>query len=230
MLDLHYVRENLDAVRAALEARRSPTTALEDFARIDGERRRVIAESDNLNGERNTASREIGQLMKDGKRDEAEKRRGEVGQLKERIAELDRKRDEAERNMNEILSTLPNVPHESVPVGTGESENVEMRRWGTIPEFDFTTKDHVDLGLSLGVLDLERATKIAGARFSILRGAGARLNRALIDFMLELHTREHGYTEIVPPFIANGDTLFGTGHLPKFEETFSNLRTSAVFI
>ncbi|MEJ7577815.1 MAG: serine--tRNA ligase [Pyrinomonadaceae bacterium] len=217
MLDLHYVRENLDAVRAALEARRSPTTALEDFARIDGERRRVIAESDNLNGERNTASREIGQLMKDGKRDEAEKRRGEVGQLKERIAELDRKRDEAERNMNEILSTLPNVPHESVPVGTGESENVEMRRWGTIPEFDFTTKDHVDLGLSLGVLDLERATKIAGARFSILRGAGARLNRALIDFMLELHTREHGYTEIVPPFIANGDTLFGTGHLPKFE-------------
>ena len=223
MLDLNYVRENLVAVRHALEARRFPTNALEDFARIDATRRRVIAESDNLNQERNTASREIGQLIKDGKRDEAEKRRSEVGQLKERIAELDRKRDEAERNMNEILSTIPNVPHQSVPVGTDEAANVGVRRWGQPPEFDFTPQDHVDLGTKLGILDLERATKITGARFAILNGAGARLERALINFMLDLHTREHGYTETLPPFIVNAASLFGTGQFPKFESDLFKL-------
>jgi seryl-tRNA synthetase len=223
MLDLNFVRDNLDRVRAALEARSFPTVALDDFAHADAERRRVIAESDQLNAERNSASKLIGALMKEGKKEEADGRRREVGELKERIAELDRARDEAETRMREMLSTLPNIPHESVPVGKDETANREERRWGTPPTFDFEPKDHVDLGTALGILDFERATKIAGARFAILNGAGANLSRALINFMLELHTREHGYTETLPPFIVNSDSLFGTGQLPKFEEDLFKL-------
>jgi len=229
MLDLNYVRDNLDSVRAALAQRSMPATALDDFARADAERRRVIAESDQLNAERNTASREIGALMKDGKREEADARRKAVNELKERIADLDRNREEAETRMRELLSTLPNIPHESVPVGADESANVEVRRWGTKPEFDFEPKDHVDLGNALGILDLERATKITGARFAILNGAGARLSRALIDFMLDLHTREHGYQETLPPFIVNRESLFGTGQLPKFEEDLFKLEDDRGF-
>src|SRR5919199_615743 len=223
MLDLNFVRENLDRVRAALEARRHPTAPLEDFARLDAERRARIAESDRLNAERNAASREIGALMKSGRRDEAESQRRAVGELKEKIADLARQRDEAESKMRDLLSTIPNVPHESVPVGADESANKEIRRWGEPPRFDFEPKDHVDLGAALGILDLERASKIAGARFSILKGAGARLSRALVNFMLDLHTREHGYTETLPPFIVNRDALFGTGQLPKFEQDLFKL-------
>jgi seryl-tRNA synthetase len=203
--------------------------ALEDFAHADQERRSVIAESDQLNAERNAASREIGALMKEGKRAEADTRRQAVGELKDRISELDQKRDEAEARMRELLSTLPNMPHESVPVGQDESANVEVRRWGTKPEFDFDPKDHVDLGTGLGILDLERATKIAGARFAILNGAGARLERALTNLMLELHTREHGYTETLPPFIANASALFGTGQLPKFAQDLFKLEDDRGF-
>src|SRR2546421_6044050 len=224
MLDLNYVRENLERVRAALAKRGMPATALDDFADADAERRRVITESDQLNAERNTASREIGALMKDGKRKDADARRKAVTELKERIAELDQKREQSETRMRELLSTLPNIPQESVPVGSDESANVEVRRWGTKPDFAFEPKDHVDLGTALGILDLERATKIASSRFAILNGAGARLERALINFMLELHTGEHAYLETLPPFIVNKDSLFGTGQLPKFEEDLFKLR------
>jgi seryl-tRNA synthetase len=224
MLDLNYVRDNLDQVRAALETRGVAPAALDVFVEADTQRRQVIAESDELNARRNTASREIGALMKDGKRDEAESQRREVGQLKERISELDQLREQAEARMRELLSTLPNIPHESVPVGSDETANVEVRRWGTKPEFDFEPLDHVDLGTALGILDLERASKIAAARFAILNGAGARLERALVNFMLELHTQEHGYLETLPPFIVNKDALFGTGQLPKFEEDLFKLR------
>jgi seryl-tRNA synthetase len=223
MLDLNYVRENLDDVRAALNKRAMPGGALDDFAQADAERRQVIAQSDQLNAERNAASREIGELMKNGKRDEADARRQAVNELKDRIADLDQKREQAAARIHELLSTLPNIPHESVPVGLDESANVEIRRWGIKPEFDFEPKDHVDLGTALGILDLERATKITGARFAILNGAGARLERALIDFMLNLHTREHGYLETLPPFIVNRDSLFGTGQLPKFAEDLFKL-------
>ena len=223
MLDLNYVRENIAVVRAALAKRGMPGAALDDFAQADAERRRVIAESDQLNAERNAASREIGALMKEGKREEADARRKAVNELKDRIAVFDQEREQAEVRMRELLSTLPNLPHDSVPVGKDETANVEVRRWGTKPEFSFEPKDHVDLGTALGILDLERATKITGARFAILNGAGARLERALIDFMLELHTREHGYLETLPPFIVNRDSLFGTGQLPKFEEDLFKL-------
>lgn len=229
MLDLNFVRENLEEVRAALAKRGASSAALDDFAHADAERRRLIAESDQLNAERNTASREIGALMKDGKREEADARRKAVNELKERMAGLDQQRDQAEARMRELLSTLPNITHESVPVGKDESANVEVRRWGTRPEFDFEPKDHVDLGNALGILDLERATKITGARFAILNGAGARLSRALIDFMLDLHTREHGYLETLPPFIVNRDSLFGTGQLPKFEEDLFKLEDERGF-
>ncbi len=223
MLDLNYVRGNLERVRAALEARGFPAETLERFEALDAERRARIAESDRLNGERNAASREIGALMKEGRKEEAEARRREVGELKERIAELDRSREEAEGAMQELLAVVPNVPHESVPVGRDEAANREERRWGEAPAFDFEPQDHVDLGTRLGILDLERAAKIASARFAILRGAGARLERALINFMLDTHTREHGYDETLPPFIVNRDSLFGTGQLPKFESDLFKL-------
>src|SRR3990172_5086540 len=174
MLDLNYVRENLQAVRIVLANRGVPVAVLDDFAEADAERRRLIAESDQLNSRRNTASREIGRLLKEGKHDEADARRREVNELKEQIASLDNLRDEAEKRMRELLTTLPNIPHESVPVGKTEADNVEVRRWGAKPEFNFEPKDHVDLGLALGILDLERAAKIAASRFAILNSAGAR--------------------------------------------------------
>ncbi|HWN08505.1 MAG TPA: serine--tRNA ligase [Pyrinomonadaceae bacterium] len=223
MLDLNYVRENLEQVRAALETRGAVPEALDNFAEADAERRRIIAESDELNAQRNSSSREIGALMKDGKRDEAETRRREVNELKERISDLDVRRETAETRIRDLISGLPNLPHKSVPVGKDESANVEIRRWGTKPEFDFEPKDHVDLGNALGILDLERASKIAAARFAILNGAGARLSRALVNFMLDVHTREHGYQETLPPFIVNKDSLFGTAQLPKFEQDLFKL-------
>ncbi|HSE33395.1 MAG TPA: serine--tRNA ligase [Pyrinomonadaceae bacterium] len=217
MLDLNYVRENLDKIRAALASRGGDAKTLDEFEAADSERKRVIAESDSLNAQRNAASREIGGLMKEGKKDEAESRRREVGELKDRIADLDQQRAAAEKKMNELLSTLPNVPHETVPVGKNEQDNEEIRRWGNAPSFDFEPKDHVDLGTALGILDLERAAKISAARFAILNGAGARLERALVNFMLDIQTRENGYKETLPPFIVNRDALFGTAQLPKFE-------------
>jgi seryl-tRNA synthetase len=223
MLDLNYVRDNFDRVRTALKARGFSAEALDDFGLTDAERRRLIGETDQLNAQRNAASREIGILIKEGKKDEANARRQEVNELKQRMAELETARDEAESRMRELLTTVPNVPHESVPVGKGEAENVELRRWGTPPEFGFTPKDHVDLGAALGILDLERAAKISGARFAILNGAGARLSRALVNFMLDVQTRENGYRETLPPFIVNADSLFGTGQLPKFAEDLFKL-------
>ena len=230
MLDLNYVRGNIDRVRAALEARHADTAALDDFTRADEERRRVIAESDQLNAQRNASSREIGALMKEGKKEEAESRRVQVATLKDRISELDQLRAVSESRMQDLLSTLPNIPHESVPVGADESANQEIRRWGEPPRFDFEPKDHVDLGIALGILDLERATKIASARFAILNGAGARLERALINFMLDVQTREHGYLETLPPFIVNPDALFGTAQLPKFKDDLFKIEDRELYL
>lgn len=223
MLDLNYVRENLERVRAALEARQFPTASLDEFAALDERRRRAISESDALNAERNAASRAIGELMKEGRLDEATAQRKAVAELKDRITDINLSRARTEADMRELLSTLPNVPHESVPVGADETANVEVRRVGEAPRFDFEPQDHVDLGTRLGILDLERAAKIATARFAILKGAGARMERALINFMLDIHTSEHGYEETLPPFIVNRDSLFGTGQLPKFEEDLFKL-------
>lgn len=218
MLDLNFVRENLDAVRNAFANRNFPADGLDRFVELDAERRRVIGEADRINQLRNAASKEIGGLMQAGKKDEAEAKKAEVAGLKDQQSEFEKARDAADAEMRELLSGLPNLPADDVPVGVDESANVEVRKWGEPRVFDFEPKDHVDLGESLGILDLERATKIAGARFSILNGAGARLERALINFMLDVHTTQHGYTETLPPFLVNETALFGTGQLPKFAE------------
>ncbi len=229
MLDLNYVRENLAEVKKALENRHFPTTSLDDFVRLDETRRRVISQSDQVNQRRNSASKEIGALMQTGKRDEAEAKKAEVSSLKDTQSELETERKSLETAMDELLAGLPNIPKSDVPIGADESANVEIRKWGEPREFDFDIRDHVDLGEGLGILDFERATKIAGARFSILNGAGARLERALVNFMLDVHTTEHGYTETLPPFIVNKTALFGTAQLPKFEDDLFKLRDERDF-
>jgi seryl-tRNA synthetase len=229
MLDLNFVRENLDAVREALENRNFPVDTLDTFAQLDTERRRVIGESDRINQQRNAASKEIGSLMQAGKRDEADAKKAEVASLKDKQAQLESKRDETEASMTDLLSALPNIPDVGVPVGKDEAANREIRRWGEPRDFDFEPMDHVNLGESLGILDLERAVKIAGSRFSILNGAGARLSRALANFMLDVHTAEHGYAETAPPFLVNRTALFGTNQLPKFEDDLFHLKDDRAF-
>jgi len=229
MLDLHYVRENLDAVRTALGKRNFPVDTLDRFVELDTERRRVIGEADAINATRNSASKEIGTLMQSGKRDEAEAKKAEVSGLKEKQADLEARRDAAEAEMHDLLAGLPNLPFDDVPVGADESANIEVRRWGTPRKFDFEVKDHVDLGEALGILDFERATKIAGSRFAIMNGAGARLSRALVNFMIDIHTTEHGYTETLPPFLVNRTALFGTNQLPKFEDDLFHIKDDRGF-
>jgi len=226
MLDLNYVRENLEKVQQALVNRGATDDtfqSLELFRMNDDQRRRAIGESDRLNAQRNEMSARVGALMKEGKAEEALSLRTKAASLKDAITKADEERDRFELRIRELLSTLPNIPHESVPVGKDESANVEVRSWGTKPDFDFEPKDHVDLGTALGILDLDRAAKIASARFAVLNGEGARLERALISFMLDVHAREHGYRETLPPFIVNKEALFGTGQLPKFEEDLFKL-------
>lgn len=229
MLDLNFVRENLDMVRKGLSDRGFPADGLDEFVQLDTERRRIIGEADKVNQVRNAASKEIGQLMQAGKLDEADAKKAEVAGLKDKQAELEAARDEAEKSMRELLAGLPNVPAEDVPVGPDESANKEIRRWGDPRQFDFEPKDHVDLGEALGILDLERAVKIAGSRFAILNGAGARLERALVNFMLDIHTAEHGYKETLPPLMVNRQALFGTNQLPKFEEDLFHLKDEREF-
>jgi seryl-tRNA synthetase len=224
MLDLNFVRENLETVRKALKDRNFPDDALATFQELDAERRRVIGEADRINQQRNAASKEIGALMQSGARGEAEAKKAEVAGLKEKQGGLEKARDDAEASMRDLLSNLPNIPAAGVPVGPDEAANEEVRRWGEPRTFDFEPKDHVDLGESLGILDLERAVKIAGSRFAILNGAGARLERALVNFMLEVHTTEHGYTETLPPFLVNRAALFGTTQLPKFEDDLFQIK------
>src|SRR5688572_24440861 len=227
MLDLKYVRENINKVGEALRKRHASQEAFDQLNRFtdaDLHRRMKIAECNEFNSERNRLSKEIGVLMKQGDADDAANLRSKVNELKSRMSHADAKRERWEAIMQGILNTFPNIPHESVPVGESEEDNVEVRRWGTAPKFDFQPRDHVDLGLALGILDLERATRLASARFAILNGAGARLERALINFMLDVHTREHGYLETQPPFIVNSNALFGTAQLPKFEADLFKLR------
>lgn len=229
MLDLNFVRENLESVRQALANRNFPADSLDRFVEMDAERRRINGEADAINQQRNSASKEIGALMQAGNQTEAEAKKAEVAGLKDRQTELEKQRDGADVAMRDLLSGLPNMPASDVPVGADESANKEIRRWGEPGEFDFEPKDHVDLGTTLGILDLERATKIAGSRFAILNGAGARLSRALVNFMLDVQTREHGYSETLPPFLVNREALFGTNQLPKFEEDLFHIKDDRGF-
>jgi seryl-tRNA synthetase len=229
MLDLNFVRENLDQVRKALGDRNFAPDALDKFVELDIERRKVIAEADEVNRKRNIFSKEIGSLIQAGKKDEAAAIKTEVSGLKERQAVLEKLRDDADEQMRDLLAGLPNLPAEGIPVGPDETANVEIRKWGEPKEFQFEPKDHVDLGENLGILDIERATKITGSRFAILNGAGARLERALVNFMLNVHTTEHGYTETLPPFLVNRRSLFGTNQLPKFEDDLFHIKDDRGF-
>lgn len=227
MLDVNYVRENFDLVREQLATRNFDVALLEPFAKLDTERRTLVRERDELNATTNRVSKEIGNLMREGKRDEAEAMKAQSKQASERAKEIEARLSGIEDELKTILTRVPNLPHESVPAGKDEAANAEARRWGTPRDFaaeGFDPKDHVDIATALGILDLERATKITGARFNVLSGLGAKLERALINFMLDLHTTENGYREFLPPLMVNEATLFGTGQLPKFEEDLFKVR------
>jgi seryl-tRNA synthetase len=194
----------------------NPSEVLKDFGVIDTERRQAITQTETLQARRNRASEEIAKLKKSGQ--DAAAAIQETKELREQIQESEKKSSEADARLREILTALPNLPHSSVPVGASAEDNVELRRWGAPPEFDFKPKPHWELGEHLGVLDLERAVKLTGARFAVYWGLGARLERALANFMLDLHTREHGYTEVLPPYLVNSESMYGTGQLPKFAQ------------
>ena len=217
MLDLNFVRDNLALVEEKLWHRgMNPGEVLKDFAVIDAERRQAITAAETLQARRNRASEEIAKLKKSGQ--DASAQISETKELREQIQESEKKAAEQEARLREILTSIPNIPHDSVPVGKGAEDNVEARRWGTPPQFDFKPKPHWELGEELGVLDLERAAKLSGARFAVYWALGARLERALANFMLDLHTREQGYTEVLPPYLVNSESMYGTGQLPKFAQ------------
>lgn len=220
MLDIRYVRENAELVQTALK-NRGAQLELSDLIATDEERRALLQKVEELRNKRNTVSEEIGKLKKE--KQDASSLIAEMKEVSSLIKELEKELAEKEQSVREFLLSIPNVPHPTVPIGKDETQNVPVKRWGDIPELDFEPKPHWDLGERLGILDFERASKITGSRFVVYRGVGARLERALINFMLDLHTKKHGYQEILPPFIVNEDSLFGTGQLPKFEEDLFRL-------
>jgi seryl-tRNA synthetase len=215
MHDLAYFRSNLDSIAERL-ATRGFQLDLQQFRDIDERRRAALTEAESLKALRNSETTEISKLRKQGVDTSA--RQQKVREIAEHIAGLDQQAQKLDECFREMLASIPNLPHESVPAGRDETQNVEVRRWGQPREYDFEPKAHWDLGSELGVLDLERAAKVTGARFAVYWGLGARLERALMNFMLDVHTREHGYTEVLPPFLVNSASLFGTGQLPKFAE------------
>jgi seryl-tRNA synthetase len=221
MLSRELLRSEPEAVRARVAVRGGEPELVDRWIELDRRRRAVLAELEDLKRRRNEASKEIGELKREGK--DAEAQIAEVGELKGRVTELEAELTTVDISLDEATLSLPNLAHQSVPEGADEEANRVERIIGDPPKFAFEPKAHWDLGLALGILDFERGAKIAGARFTVYFGAGARLERALINFMLDLHTREHGYTEVQPPFIVNSDALIGTGQLPKFGEDLFKL-------
>ncbi|AEF92925.1 Seryl-tRNA synthetase [Desulfotomaculum nigrificans CO-1-SRB] len=220
MLDIKFVRSNPELVKEGL-AKRGANISLDEFLELDAKRREKLVVVEQLKNTRNVVSQEIGRLKKAGQ--DAEEKQLEMRQVSQQIKDIDDEIRTIEERLGEILLAIPNLPHESVPVGKDENDNLEVRRWGRPREFDFTPKPHWELGEALNILDFERAGKVTGARFTFYKGLGARLERALINFMLDLHTREHGYTEVFPPFIVNSDSMVGTGQLPKFADDMFKL-------
>ena len=215
MHDLSYFRANFDQIAERL-ATRANAPNLDHFRELDKRRRAAISQKEQLQAKVNAQSSQIGVLRKSG--GDATALQEEVRVWKAEMAAFEAQAEAADQEFQDLLAGIPNLPHESVPAGKSEADNVEIHRWGTPPKFDFEPKAHWDLGKGLGILDLERAAKITGARFALYWDIGARLERALINFMLDVHTREHGYTEVLPPFMVNSKSLFGTGQLPKFKE------------
>jgi seryl-tRNA synthetase len=227
MHDLSLFRKNLDAVAARL-ADRGFTLDVEAFRKLDLQRRAAVTQSEQLKAQNKAETQEIGKLKRAG--EDTSARQLAVRELDGKIAAFDEQAKSLDEKFRELLAGVPNVPHESVPIGKSAEDNVEVRRVGTIPQFDFTPKPHWDLGPELGILDFERAAKVTGARFAVYWGLGAKLERALINFMLDVHTQQHGYTEVLPPFMINSTSLYGTGQLPKFEADLFKIKDTDYYL
>ena len=226
MLDMKYIRENLDEAERRL-ATRGGGPYLDEFKRLDSARRTLLLESETLKARKNSVSEEIGKV-KD--KSLVQDKILEMRDVSARIKEVDERLKQEDEALQNLLMTVPNLPHPATPLGGSENDNVEVRSWGNPPAFSFTAKPHWELGEALGILDFERGAKITGARFTLYRGAGARLERALTNFMLDLHTASHGYQEMLPPFMVNRDSMTATGQLPKFEEDLFKLADPEYFL
>ena len=220
MLDIKFVRDNPELVLQNLKNRNNPMN-LDRFMELEKQRREIIAETENLKSQKNAVSKKISEMKKN--KENADAVILEMRQVGEKISQLDKQLREVQDELHDILLSIPNMCHESVPVGKDDSDNPEVRRWGTPREFDFEPKAHWDIGADLDILDPERAAKVTGTRFTFYKGLGARLERALINFMMDLHVDKQGYTEMLAPFIANKDSMTGTGQLPKFSEDMFKL-------
>src|SRR5512135_2035557 len=227
MHDLSYFRSHFDAISERLGARSNPPN-LDQFRDLDRERRSAISQVEQLKARRNAETQEIGKLKREGA--DTTERQKAVRAIGEEVAALDERVNQLDAQFRELLAGIPNVPHESVPAGRDSDDNVEVRRVGQPRPFDFEPKAHWDLGPQLGMLDFERAAKITGARFAVYWDMGAKLERALINFMLDVHTREHGYTEVLPPFLINSASFYGTGQLPKFEADLFKLEGTDYYL
>lgn len=220
MLDMKFVRDNPELVIEAVKKRNGELN-LDEFLALDKERREVTQSAEALKMERNSASKEIGMMKKNG--ENADEKMAEVRAIGDKISAMDERLREVEQRLKEILLTIPNIPADDVPLGKSDEDNPVIRTWGEPTEFDFKPKSHWDIGEDLGILDFERGHKISGARFTVYKGLGSRLERSVINFFLDLHTAKHGYTEFFPPFIVNKDSMYGTGQLPKFSEDMFKL-------
>jgi seryl-tRNA synthetase len=228
VLDVKILRSDLAKVEQALTNRGASLELVAGFTELDVKRREMIGETEQLKNRRNTVSAEVAKLKKAG--EDAESLILEMREVGDRIKAIDEELREMDVAVEQLLLSIPNIPHESVPVGASEEENVELRRIGDLPAFDFEPKAHYDIAAELGILDFERAGKVTGSRFTFYRGLGARLERALISFMMDLHSDQHGYEEILPPYIVNRDSLIGTGQLPKFEEDLFKLKDTEYYL
>ena len=220
MLDMRFIRENPELVEESF-AKRNMDSIVPEFQKLDEQRRDLLYEAEQLKHKRNVNSDKIGQLKRNG--EDASELIAEMQNVSSRIKELDQKIAEVEEQLENVLLTIPNIPHQSVPVGSDEEDNKELRTWGEPPEFDFDFKPHWEIGEDLDILDFEKGAKVTGSRFTFLKGAAARLERSLVNFMLDYHTDKHDYEEVFPPFIANADSMTGTGQLPKFKKDMFKL-------
>ena len=228
MLDIKRIREDFDGVKKAVESRGKGDFGIDKVREYDIERRKLLAEVEQMKNQQSTSSRQIPVLKKEGK--DTTELMAEMKQLSEKIKVLDGQVSEVEAKLRDALLNIPNTPYKDVQEGADDSDNVELRKWGEPRTFDFDEKAHWDIGTDLDILDFERATKIAGTRFTVYKGLGARLERAVINFMLNLHTEEHGFTEILPPFMVNRDAMIGTGQLPKFEDDMFHVPEKDFFL
>ncbi|MBU8855685.1 serine--tRNA ligase [Bacillus sp. FJAT-26377] len=228
MLDLKFLRANFNEVKEKLKFRGEDLTDLSRFEELDAKRRELIAQTEELKSKRNEVSQQIAQLKRE--KQDADRLIVEMREVGDRVKQLDEELRSVEEELELLLLSIPNVPHESTPVGETEDDNVEVRKWGEIKQFNFEPKPHWDLGTDLNILDFERASKVTGSRFVFYKGLGARLERALINFMMDLHMDEHGYEEILPPYMVNRTSMTGTGQLPKFEEDAFKIKEEDYFL